>query len=209
MKGTRILNGYRVVYEPNHPTAMKNDNWKGYVYEHILVVELRIKRSLSKDECVHHLDCDRSNNHSNNLIVISNADHKRLHLWIDQGLHISKDYKANGLNSNGVWNVQAKYCAQCKKAFSGRGGKYCSFKCSNIYTEKNINDNRVSKFTKPSKEELHKLIWSKSTIKIAKDIGCSDKCIEKWCKSYALTKPARGFWQQLEANKFLGQSCPL
>ena len=64
-------------------------------------------------------------------------------------------------------------------------------------------------YERPSKEELHKLIWSKSTIKIAKDIGCSDKCIEKWCKTYGLTKPPRGFWQQLEANKFLNQSCPI
>lgn len=39
IKNTRIVNGYRVIYRPEHPTAMTSDNWKGYVYEHIYVYE--------------------------------------------------------------------------------------------------------------------------------------------------------------------------
>lgn len=64
-------------------------------------------------------------------------------------------------------------------------------------------------FNRPSEQELHKLVWSKSTAAIAKDFGCSDKCVEKWCKLNDIPKPPRGFWQQLQANKMLGQCCPL
>lgn len=64
-------------------------------------------------------------------------------------------------------------------------------------------------YERPSKEEIHKLVWSKSTAGVAEEIGCSDKCVEKWCKFNNIRKPPRGFWQQLQANKMLGQCCPL
>ena len=28
----RILNGYRVIYFPNHPSAMKSNNWNGFIH---------------------------------------------------------------------------------------------------------------------------------------------------------------------------------
>jgi hypothetical protein len=64
-------------------------------------------------------------------------------------------------------------------------------------------------YERPSIEEIHKLVWSKSTAGIAEDIGCSDKCVEKWCKFNNIPKPPRGFWQQIRVNKMLGQCCPL
>ena len=71
MKNTRTLNGYVVVYAPNHPKAMQSHNWKGYVYEHILVAEEDYGRSLLDNEEVHHLDSNRSNNSPSNLIILS------------------------------------------------------------------------------------------------------------------------------------------
>ena len=46
----------------------------------------------------------------------------------------------------------------------------------------------------PSKEELEKLLWEKPTTSIAKDLGVSDKAVEKHVKKLGLTKPPRGYW---------------
>lgn len=50
------------------------------------------------------------------------------------------------------------------------------------------------KVIRPSKEELAKLLWEKPTTQIAKDFGVSGKAIQKWAKSYGITKPPRGYW---------------
>lgn len=46
----------------------------------------------------------------------------------------------------------------------------------------------------PSKEELQKLIWEIPSIQIGKNLGVSDKAIEKRCKKLGITKPPRGYW---------------
>lgn len=51
----------------------------GYVYEHILIVEEFIKRRLRKDEVIHHIDGDRSNNDLKNLQLMTDIEHKRMH----------------------------------------------------------------------------------------------------------------------------------
>ena len=63
-------------------------------------------------------------------------------------------------------------------------------------------------FDRPSKEELHKLVWSEPSSTIASRIGCSDNSIVKWVRLYSLTKPPKGFWQQVKTNTLLGQTCP-
>ena len=56
---------------------------------------------------------------------------------------------------------------------------------------------RPKKIQWPSKEELEKLLWEKPTIHIAKDLGVSDKAIEKHIKKLNLTKPPRGYWTKI------------
>lgn len=55
---------------------------------------------------------------------------------------------------------------------------------------------RARKVERPSKEELHKLIWEKPTIKVALVYGVSDHAISKWCKTYGISKPPRGYWSK-------------
>jgi hypothetical protein len=50
------------------------------------------------------------------------------------------------------------------------------------------------KVIRPSKEELEKLVWEKPTVQIGKDLGVSDKAVEKWCRAYGIDKPSRGYW---------------
>lgn len=54
----------------------------------------------------------------------------------------------------------------------------------------------MRKVPRPSKEELEKLLWEIPTMQLAKRFGVSDKAIEKWAKSYGLSKPPRGYWSQ-------------
>ena len=42
-------------------------------------VEREIKRKLSIFECVHHIDCNPSNNRINNLRVMTRGEHASLH----------------------------------------------------------------------------------------------------------------------------------
>jgi hypothetical protein len=56
------------------------------------------------------------------------------------------------------------------------------------------------KVERPSKEDLEKLLWEKPTAQLAIDFGVSDKAIEKWAKTYGITKPPRGHWMKLKTS---------
>ena len=62
----------------------------------------------------------------------------------------------------------------------------------------------LRKVIRPSKEELEKLVWQKSTSQLARDFGVSDNAIGKWCKLYEISKPPRGYWSKkyIEEGKF-------
>jgi len=59
------------------------------------------------------------------------------------------------------------------------------------------------KVVRPSKSELHELIWSTSAVQLSKKLGVSDVAIAKWCKHYQITKPDRGYWAKFEAKQIL------
>ena len=59
---------------------------------------------------------------------------------------------------------------------------------------------RRPKIVWPSAEALEKSIWEKPTSQIAKDLGVSDKAIEKHCKKLDLRKPPRGYWAKKQAQ---------
>jgi hypothetical protein len=67
--------GYKYLLRPGHSDA----NLNGYVKEHRLVVEASLGRHLTDSEVVHHKDRDRLNNSLNNLEVMTQSEHARLH----------------------------------------------------------------------------------------------------------------------------------
>lgn len=69
--------GYKVVYMPSHPRARQN----GYVYEHILVAEDKMKRPLREGEIVHHIDGNKLNNRPDNLMVFPSQSEHNKHHW--------------------------------------------------------------------------------------------------------------------------------
>lgn len=71
-----VKKGYKKILQPDHPRS----DGKGYVFEHILVAEILLGRSLEPKEEVHHRDFDRMNNSVQNLVVCaSHAEHMKYH----------------------------------------------------------------------------------------------------------------------------------
>jgi len=72
---TYKANGYKMLYKPNHQNATK----QGYIMEHRFVMSEHIGRPLTKDEVVHHIDHDITNNDISNLQLFESKSAHRKH----------------------------------------------------------------------------------------------------------------------------------
>jgi len=76
-RGGKYVNfaGYVLIRIPEHARA----GYNGYVFEHIVIAEDMIGRSLRKDECVHHINHNKADNRQSNLKVMTQFEHKSHH----------------------------------------------------------------------------------------------------------------------------------
>lgn len=70
-------------------------------YEHRYVATKCLGRELGSEEHVHHIDRNRLNNTPENLIVLGETDHNRLHRAIDDGW-VSREQQITWLKENGI-----------------------------------------------------------------------------------------------------------
>lgn len=145
----------------------------GKIYYHRHVASVAKGKWIDGSYCVHHIDGNKQNNDPSNLQVISYRMHTRLH---------------------NVKGSLKKECPACGKKFfkSTRvDSKYCSKEC--------VPDTRKV-LSQVTKEELEKLVWEISTVKLAKKLNCSDVAIAKACKKLGIKKPPRGYWAKQYAK---------
>lgn len=115
---------YNYVKVANHPNSTKN----GYVLEHRVVMENHLGRILNPNEVVHHKNHNKKDNRIENLEVLNNGEHSRIH-----SLRRGKTF------------AEVK-CPNCGKVFElekrqthiSKGGKFtsCSARCRGSFSRK-------------------------------------------------------------------------
>jgi hypothetical protein len=72
--GGKKGNEYIAIFMPSHPLC----DSKGYVYEHRLKMEFKLKRYLDKNEIVHHINGIKDDNRLENLELMNKVEHDRM-----------------------------------------------------------------------------------------------------------------------------------
>lgn len=79
--GVQMRHGRKhLLVSRDHPMATKS----GYVAECRLIVAEKIGRNLRTEEHVHHIDLDPTNDHPDNLELLTRSEHMRVHRLIDR-----------------------------------------------------------------------------------------------------------------------------
>lgn len=66
--------GYVMVWVPEHPK-----NFRGWYYEHRMVVEKELGRVLETYIQVHHINQIKTDNHPRNLFACTHGEHRKAH----------------------------------------------------------------------------------------------------------------------------------
>ena len=78
-KNTHLMDGYVKLYNTGHPSCTKD----GYIAEHRHLIEATIKRFLTDEEHVHHINYNRTDNRLANLMLLTAVDHGRIHKFME------------------------------------------------------------------------------------------------------------------------------
>ena len=70
---------------------------RGHIRQHRWVMEQRLGRKLDRDEQVHHINGDRTDNRIENLTVMSNSEHHKYHYEINSKTLTNGFYRSKGI----------------------------------------------------------------------------------------------------------------
>ena len=144
--------GYQYFIDKKHPLASKEVH-RVYYHRHLASIYI-LNRWVAANEAVHHIDNNKSNNSIDNLQVMSNSEHAKIH--------------------HAAMEQVSLICPICTKKFSVSINqsiirKSCSTVCAvKLATKWDI-----------TKEDLQILIWNMPYVDIAKIFSISDKGAKK------------------------------
>lgn len=115
---------YAVV--PDHPKATKH----GYVLEHRVIMENFIGRLLYENEIVHHIDGNKKNNLIDNLEIMTDQEHSRIHAKRGRTVVHLNCYHCGKLFTRELRHVKGK--GFCSRYCNGKHNQY--FKTDNGIT---------------------------------------------------------------------------
>ena len=128
-----------------------------------------------------HINGVNNDNRVENLRFLCPNCHSQTETFSGKCHKINREIKICGCGREIKWNKRDQtYCTLC-------GYKNRTF-------------SQKTKVEWPNIEDFQKLLWEKTTVEIAKDLGVSDVAISKFCKKNNLTKPSRGYWQKEKAR---------
>ena len=67
--------GYVLIRVPEHPKA-----FRGWYYEHRLMIEKQLNRMIDDWETIHHINHDKQDNRLINLFLCSRLEHNKAHV---------------------------------------------------------------------------------------------------------------------------------
>lgn len=143
---------------------------------------------------LHHIDGNNKNNKIDNLQVLCPNCHSLTNNFRGKAKR-KITVKAPKVRPLKKKTVRMFVCPVCEQTFNEEAS------CRSIYCSQVCAHAAQRKASWPSSEELHELVWSMATSKVAKRFGVSDKAVEKWCRNMEIEKPPRGYWAKVKAGK--------
>jgi len=135
---------------------------------------------------VDHIDGDVFNNLLINLRMLCPNCHSQTSTFRGRNIKFLRGFvSAERKKENEKISREKKisFCVDCKSEIQ-KDSKRCE----------SCHHKSLQRVERPSKEQLHELVWLMPTTKVAERFQVSDKTIEKWCKSLGVEKPPRGYW---------------